>query len=181
MDADLKRDLRRQALAARGQGGDGAAATARLIAALRPFAGQVLAGYWPMRDEIDPRPAMAAHDGPVCLPVTLGRDQPLLFRRWQGEALESGPLGTSHPGPAAPELQPRVLIVPLAGFDRALHRLGYGAGHYDRTLQGLRAQGPVTAIGFAYGVQETAAIPAEPTDQALDMIVTDRETILTPR
>ena len=55
-----KAALRRAALKARGQGGDGAAMTRNLIAALAPHAGKVLAGYWPMRDEADPRPAMAA-------------------------------------------------------------------------------------------------------------------------
>lgn len=177
MDADLKQELRRQVLAARAAGGDGAAMTRHLIAALAPHRGKVLAGYWPMRGEADPRPAMAAHEGPVCLPVVLAPATPLVFRQWDGR-LEPGPHGTSHPPPDMPELRPDVLIVPLAGFDRRGHRLGYGGGFYDRTLQELRARGPVLALGFAFDVQEIRAIPAQETDQPLDMIVTDRGTIL---
>ncbi len=173
----MKNDLRQQALAARLQGGDDAALTRNLIAALEPHRGKVLAGYWPMRGEADPRPAMAAHDGLVCLPVVLGPARPLVFRQYDGR-LEGGSFGTSHPPEDAPELTPQVLIVPLAGFDRAGHRLGYGGGFYDRTLQVLRAAGPVVAMGFAYGVQEIRAIPAELTDQPLNLIVTDREILL---
>ncbi len=177
MDLDLKSALRKQALAARAAGGDADAMAARLIAALAPHRGKVLAGYWPMRDEADPRPAMAVHDGPVCLPVVLGAGRPLVFRRADGR-LEPGGFGTSHPPADSPELRPEVLIVPLAGFDRQGNRLGYGGGFYDRTLELLRAGGPVVAVGLAYAVQEIRAIPVEPTDQLLDIIVTDRELIL---
>ncbi|WP_287884769.1 5-formyltetrahydrofolate cyclo-ligase [Paracoccus sp. (in: a-proteobacteria)] len=177
MDPDLKSALRRQALAARGRGGDDAALTRHLIAALAPHRGKVLAGYWPMRGEADPRPAMAAHEGPVCLPVVTGPARPLEFRAYDGR-LEPGRFGTSHPPADSPVLVPEVLIVPLAGFDRAGHRLGYGGGFYDRTLAGLRAQRPVAAIGLAYAVQEIRAIPAEATDQPLDLIVTDRGVIM---
>ncbi|SMO51656.1 5-formyltetrahydrofolate cyclo-ligase [Paracoccus laeviglucosivorans] len=170
----MKADLRKQALAARMQGGDDAALTRHLSEILAGRGAKVLAGYWPMRGEADPRPAMAMHDGPVCLPVVLGPARPLVFRRFDG-TLEQGSFGTSHPPAEAEELTPEVLIVPLAGFDRAGNRLGYGGGFYDRTLEVLRAKGPVTAIGFAYSVQEIRAIPAEATDQPLDFIVTDRE------
>lgn len=169
--------LRAQALAARGQGGDQAALDRHLRAALAPHAGRVLSGFWPMRDEPDPRPAMAAHDGPLCLPVVPGKAVPLVFRRWDGGALEPGPFGTSHPPASADQVVPQVLIVPLAGFDRAGNRIGYGGGYYDRTLEALRAGGPVTAIGLAFAVQELEVIPAESFDQPLDLIVTDREII----
>lgn len=169
-----KAALRAHALAARAQGGDQVALDRHLIATLAPHRGKILSGYWPMRDEADPRPAMEAHDGPLCLPVVPGRAVPLVFRRWQGEALVPGPFGTSHPPDSQPGLRPDVLIVPLAGFDRRGNRIGYGGGYYDRTLQLLRETGNVTAIGLAFAVQELPDIPAGPFDQPLDLIVTDR-------
>ncbi|WP_265499806.1 5-formyltetrahydrofolate cyclo-ligase [Paracoccus beibuensis] len=168
-----KEGLRAQALAARAQGGDDAALDRHLRHALRPYSGAVLAGYWPMRDEADPRPAMGAHDGPVVLPVVPGRARPLLFRLWDGRDLVPGTFGTSHPPEDAPQMRPDVLIVPLAGFDAIGNRLGYGGGFYDRTLEVLRESGPVAAIGLAYACQELPAISAEPFDEPLDMIVTD--------
>lgn len=172
-----KAALRAQALAARARGGNQTALQRRLVEVLAPHAGRVLAGYWPMKGEPDPRPAMAAHDGPICLPVVPGRAVPLIFRRWRGEPLDRGPLGTSQPPMSLPEITPEVLIVPLVAFDGRLNRLGYGGGYYDRTLEALRRDGPVIAIGLAWEAQRLEAIPAEPFDQPLDMIVTDRETL----
>ena len=181
MTAALKAALRTQALQARAQAGARGDAqqvlTRHLKQVLAPFAGQVLAGFWPMRDEPDPRPAMRAHQGPVCLPVVPGRAVPLIFRRWDGGPLEPGPFGTSHPPASAGLLVPQVLIVPLAAFDRTGNRIGYGGGYYDRTLQQLRQAGPVMTVGFAFSVQEVQVIPAESFDQPLNLIVTDREII----
>ncbi|MDJ1007802.1 MAG: 5-formyltetrahydrofolate cyclo-ligase [Paracoccaceae bacterium] len=156
---------------------DPAPALARLEAALDGATGPV-AFYWPMRTEIDPRPAMerAAGRGPVCLPVTHGFG-PLTFRLWApGTLLTRDDFGTEFPA-GGPDVRPATLVVPLLAFDRRGHRLGYGAGHYDRTLDALRRDGPVTAIGFAYAAQEEPPLPAEATDQPLDLIVTETETI----
>ena len=68
--------------------------------------------------------------------------------------------------------------MPLVAFDGGLNRLGYGGGYYDRTLELLRKSAPVVAIGLAWEVQRLSAIPAEPFDQPLDMIVTDAGTHL---
>lgn len=171
----LARDVRAGVSAARG--GDQAAA---LIAALAPHAGRVLAGYMPIGTEIDPLPAMVAHAGPVCLPVVQGRDRALAFRAWQpGARMVPGAFGALVPADGA-WLVPQVLIVPLLAFDRHGYRLGYGGGFYDRTLEALRAGGGAFAIGFGYAAQEMDSLPIEPTDQPLDLIVTERD-IITPR
>lgn len=168
---------RRKAAHEAGQG----AACAHLAAALAPFGAAPLAGYLPMRTEIDPRPAMAAHPGPVAVPVIAGPALPLVFRRWQPDAaLVRGAFGADIPLEGA-ELSPRVLIVPLLAFDRRGFRLGYGGGFYDRTLAQLRGLGPVTAIGFAFGAQEMDEVPLEPTDEPLDLIVTEAGAIIPAR
>ena len=135
--------------------------------------GRVLSGYMPMRTEIDCLPAMAAHRGPVGVPVILGPGRPLRFRRWTPAArMVAGDFGALIPE-TGEWIVPEVLVVPLVAFDRRGYRLGYGGGFYDRTLEGLRTLGPVTAIGYAYGAQEMAEVPVEPTDQPLDLIVTE--------
>lgn len=144
-------------------------------------AGVVVAGYWPLGDEIDPRPLMAALAGVGCrlaLPVVVGRAAPLQFRAWaEGDVLEAGPHGTAHPPQTAPRLRPDVLLVPLLGFDRGGWRLGYGGGYYDRTLESLRENAQVRAIGLAFAAQEMAAVPRDGHDQPLDAIATERELI----
>ncbi len=141
---------------------------------LEAHADETLAGYMPMRTEIDCLPAMAAHPGTVGVPVILGAGQALKFRRWHsGAAMVAGEFGALIPE-TGDWVEPRVLIVPLLAFDRRGFRLGYGGGFYDRTLEGLRARGAVTAIGFAFAAQEVAEVPIEATDQPLDLIVTER-------
>ena len=169
----LARQRRAMAFAGRGPGD-----ADRLIAALQPHAGRVLAGYMPMRTEADPLPAMAAHDGPVCVPVVQGPGQALAFRAWHPEtAMVPGAFGALVPAEGASRV-PEVLIVPLLAFDRRGYRLGYGGGFYDRTLSALRGGGRVgrgaIAIGFGFAAQEMDIVPTEATDQPLDLIVTER-------
>ena len=78
----------------------------------------------------------------------MARGKSLAFRAWSpDDRLMLGPLGILEPSPAAAELIPDIMLVPLAAFDRRGHRIGYGAGHYDYTLAHLRKVKAITAIG----------------------------------
>ncbi|MFN0115804.1 MAG: 5-formyltetrahydrofolate cyclo-ligase [Paracoccaceae bacterium] len=166
---------RKEAFGARGPGD-----TDRLTEALAPHAGKVLAGYMPMRTEIDCLPAMAAHaarGGRVAVPVIEGTALPLRFREWTPAAtMREGAFGARIPA-SGDWLEPEVLIVPMLAFDRRGFRLGYGGGFYDRTLARLRALGPTLAIGFAFAAQEVAEAPTDAFDARLDLIVTEAEVI----
>jgi 5-formyltetrahydrofolate cyclo-ligase len=132
--------------------------------------------------EPDTRPlatALHAAGVPLVLPVDWSHGTPLLFRRWvPGNRLAVGPLGIAEPLQDAPELEPDVLFVPLAAFDRRGHRLGYGAGNVDRTLRALRVRKTVRVIGVAYAVQEELFIPNEPHDEPVDLVVTDHDILI---
>ena len=162
-------------------GAFGAAETVadRLIAAFRLPEGAVVSGYWPLADELEPRPAMsrlAALSDPLALPRVQGRGRALAFHAWRaGDPLHAGPFGVMEPAAEAPLLQPRVLLVPLLAFDCRGQRLGYGAGYYDLVLGDLRALSPEPlAIGLAFAAQEVDEVPAGPHDQLLDAVVTER-------
>jgi 5-formyltetrahydrofolate cyclo-ligase len=139
--------------------------------------GAVVAGHSPIRSEIDPTPLLqklASQGARLALPCITARGQSLKFRLWHpGERLLPGPLGILEPSPAAAEITPDIVLVPLAAFDRAGHRIGYGAGHYDRTLAQLRKLRAVTAIGLAFAAQEVEAVPALQHDVALDYVLTE--------
>lgn len=176
-----KKKLLRKSIAARRAEAHGtvdpSSALAMLDATLRNHEGPY-SFYWPIRSEIDPRPVMEAlsktHD--VCLPLTHGHSA-LSFLRWvPGQDMDIDEFGVAVPAESEP-LVPQTLVVPMLGFDRRGHRLGYGAGHYDRTLAGLRASGPLFAVGFAYSVQEEDELPIEPTDQPLDAIITEKGSV----
>lgn len=187
-----KRALRRDARAKRAvlaQTIGTAAATAirdNLLSGFEVEAGCVVAGYWPMSDEADVRPLLLALQEagiPCALPVIVGANQPLIFRRWVPE----DPLVDNHYGIAEPDDQaeivtPGLLLVPLIAFDRRGFRLGQGGGYYDRTLEALRtvpAGQPTTgqaaplAIGIAFAGQEVDSVPHDRFDQLLDGVVTE--------
>lgn len=182
--ASAKAKLRAAALARR----DGltpqqrAAAAAALARHRFPVstAGRVLAAYWPIRSEIDPRPLLKAIGRSAAgwaLPAV--GDGRLAFRAFaEGDALVAAPFGLSEPAPTAAPAVPDILLVPLAAFDRSGGRLGYGRGYYDGYLAARRAAGKgALAIGIGFACQEEARLPSEAHDQRLDWVLTEDEII----
>ncbi|WP_291841571.1 5-formyltetrahydrofolate cyclo-ligase [Maricaulis sp.] len=168
-------ELRRRAAQARPEAG-------QLLAAgfpdqWIPPAGAVVAGYWPLTGEIDPRPLMnrlAAKGVRLCLPVVMGAGRALSFRSYRdGDPLERRGMGVSEPLASQAECRPNLLLVPLLASDHAGNRLGFGKGYYDCTLATLRASGPTLAIGLAFDCQMVAELPAYSHDEPLDGLVSD--------
>ena len=166
---------------------DVAAAFAERLAKLGPEfarahgAGSVSA-YWPIAGEIPTQPlvqALHAAGFPVGLPVTGKRGTPLTFRRWSPEVpMIEGRMKILEPPASAEIVNSDLLFVPLAAFDRRGHRIGYGAGFYDLTLATLRAEKDIVAVGVAFAEQEVLFIPADPHDETLDFVITEKDTIV---
>ena len=177
-----KADLRAAALASRDALTSERRAVAAEAVAARglPFEimpGTIVSGYSAIRSEIDPAPLMrtlAAQGARLALPAVMARGKSLAFRAWSpNDRLMLGPLGILEPSPAAAEIIPDIMLVPLAAFDRLGHRIGYGAGHYDYTLAHLRNVKPITAIGLGFAAQQIEAVPALQHDVALDFVLTE--------
>ena len=162
--SDKKREAAAKALARRG-----------LPIEIKP--GTIVSGYSPIRGEIDPVPLMrklAAEGAQLALPAIVARGKSLAFRAWSpDDRLMLGPLGILEPSPAATEVIPDIMMVPLAAFDRLGHRIGYGGGYYDYTLAHLRKAKAITAIGLAFAAQQIEAVPALSHDVALDYVLTE--------
>ncbi len=143
--------------------------------------GAIVSGFMPMKSEINPLPLLkrlAAGGARLALPVVAGRGKPLIMRAWEvGSPLDTGVWGIRQPKPDAPEVDPDILIVPLAAFDRTGHRVGYGAGYYDMTIHRLRGLKPVIAIGIAFATQEIPQVPTTERDERLDLVLTEHEII----
>jgi 5-formyltetrahydrofolate cyclo-ligase len=141
----------------------------------------IVSGFMPMKTEINPLPLLrklADAGAQLALPAIAGRGKALIMRAWKfGDPFKTGQWGIREPVPEAPEVAPDILIVPLAAFDRAGHRIGYGAGYYDMTIKALRATKKVIAIGIAFAAQEIPKVPATEHDAPLDLVLTEREMI----
>lgn len=152
------------------------AAAEHFFSAIRLAPGEIVAGYWRIKDEMDCQPILVRlmdQMQPVCLPVVLGDEQPLELRLWeQGTPLYEAGFGTLAPSELAPHVEPDVIVMPLLGFDSRGTRLGYGGGYYDRTLAKLGKRPRL--IGLAFSAQELSEIPHEPHDIPLDAVVTEK-------
>jgi len=147
---------------------------AALLAELaRPDPG-IIGFYWPIRGEIDIRPAvkeLLRRGARAALPVITRRGEALEFAEWwPGMAMERGVWDI--PVPADPLwLHPTTLLVATLGFDAERYRLGYGGGYYDRTLAAL-APLPGT-VGIAHELGRLETIFPRRHDIPLDRIVTE--------
>ena len=180
---DLKKSLRRQALARR----DALDALWRVEAsldmaetvrdALAFEAGAIVSGFWPMRSEVDVRPAMFAlreKGARLCLPAILDGTTIVFRELVRGAPLVDMGFGTHGPGEEAEVLDPAIMLVPLAAFDARGHRIGYGGGYYDRAIARLAAKGLAPRlIGVAFDCQEVDRVPEEGHDVVIPEVLTE--------
>lgn len=121
---------------------------------------------------------LAAAGWTLALPSVEGEAGRMVFRIWdRTRPLVRDAIGLQAPSIDQPLVQPDLVVLPLLAFDRQGRRLGQGGGYYDRALEDLKARRDVFALGLAYSGQETANLPHEPHDQALDAILTEKEYI----
>lgn len=174
----LRRALtRRRAEASAATPNAAALLSARFLSSLTLPAAALVSTYRARGEELDPTPLDAALQSlghSLCLPVVTGKGQPLQFRAYRtGDPLHTGAWNIAEPLPTAPVVEPDILLVPLLGFDRQGHRLGYGGGYYDRTIKELRLRRQILAIGIGYAAQEMPQIPVAASDASLDIVVTE--------
>ncbi len=150
-------------------------AEAAAVLAVEP--GQIVSGFWPMRSEADIRPLMFAlreKGARLTLPAILDKTTIVFRELVRGAELIDMGFGTAGPGPDAEVLDPALMLVPLAAFDGRGHRIGYGAGYYDRAIARLIERGlRPKLIGVAFDCQRADAVPDELHDVALNAILTE--------
>ena len=139
---------------------------------------RTVAVFYPMGSEINTLPLidmLIAKGHTIGLPVVVNNGEPLIFRAWKtGDKLVDGGFHTQVPEPAATEVIPEILFVPLLAFDKAGYRLGYGGGFYDRTLEKLGQETSPLSIGIAFSAQQVDQVPRNQYDRSLDWIVTEK-------
>lgn len=176
--APLREEARRNRAALFERQPNFAAEISRFASEIAETGDGAVAGYIPIGQEADPTllmEALAARGRTLALPCIEAPRAPLAFRRWsKGEPLVVNAYGIMEPQMSAPSVVPWLVFVPLLAFDLAGHRLGYGGGYYDRTLDRLRREGGAIAIGIAFSGQQVEELPRETHDHKLNMVVTEK-------
>lgn len=202
--AQLKRALRRHAEAARAALGPDAhrrlsQAICRRTEAevLQPLAERLgrkltVMGYMPFRTEADIVAVLEwcwRQGYTVLLPRVVKQGGRLTLHRVGGlSELSLGAWGIREPGPTIPEWSESrcggidAILVPGLAFDERLGRLGYGGGYYDRWLAERAAAGlpDALAVAPAFELQVVPAVPSEPHDFRIDVLVTEERVVRAP-
>ena len=151
-----------------------------LIEVIEQMEPALLGLYWPYRSEFNAVAALGADaastnrviEAPLALPFAQRTPVRMHYRAWDGRApsiVDECGIACSEGAPVLPD----VVLVPCLGFTGSGFRLGYGGGYFDRWLA---QHAGVTAIGVAWaaGEIEDDAFGAQPHDQPLTLIVTER-------
>lgn len=162
--------------------------SAKIIASLEAHpamkAATRVALFWPIvqRHEVDLRAldaSLRARGGRVAYPAIDPDTNEMTFRFVDdAAALEEAGYGFAEPPSDAPEAARGdidLVVVPALAVDPMGHRIGYGAGYYDRTIP--KYAPPAATIGVAFDYQLVAEVPVTPGDVALGSIVTDARVI----
>lgn len=64
----------------------------------------------------------------------------MIFRKWKpkDKLVRSERINVEEPFDECPQIEPQILLIPMVAFTEDCHRIGYGGGYYDRTLEQLR-------------------------------------------
>ncbi len=169
----LRASFPRSAIASRS-----AAILARLLELPALRAARAVASFYPMeaKNEVDLRAldaALRARGVVVAYPSIDPETRLMTFRDPRDPAtMQPRGMMASEPEPSAPEVTSLdVIVVPALLVDPRGHRLGYGAGFYDRTLP--RYCPPARSIAVAFDFQVAADLPTTQGDVPCDEVVTD--------
>jgi 5-formyltetrahydrofolate cyclo-ligase len=192
--ADIERDALRKVLREKRAAmspSDRIAAATSLLAQLEDIPEFLtdtnVAGYWAVDHEL-PLAAviggLRARGQIYHLPVIDDQKRLRFEPWWPGMPIATNRYGIPEPtASSTPPLAPDaldVVLVPLLGFDRRGHRLGFGGGYYDRAFAFLREVERPTQpllVGIGYARQEVESIEPRDWDVRLDYIATERELI----
>ena len=133
----------------------------------------VILSYRALPDEADLSVLEQHLSARIAYPLCLGDG--VMEARFPTGAFRPGPYGILEPDPAASLLVPpeeiELVLVPCVAFDAKLHRLGHGAGYYDRFLP--RCTG-ARVVAVAFEAQRLSCVVTDDRDVPMDLIVTER-------
>lgn len=141
---------------------------------------QTIAGYHPARHEFDILNILKdlSNNHTIALPISDGKTGTLVFRKWNsfGELTANNSFGILEPSIDSEEVIPNIILVPCVGLTKHGHRIGYGYGHYERTINYLKShEHDFLTIGIGYEHQLVSSIPYTGAEPLLDWVITNRQ------
>ena len=134
---------------------------------------QTIAGYYPINNELNILPLLQLLSSigyQIALPC-ITEKKILDFRIWNmKKSLVKNRYKIHEPVDGILSI-PEIVLVPGLLFDKSLHRLGYGGGFYDRTIQYYSQKDKTKFIGICYPAQIIPKLPRAEHDQKLDFLV----------
>ena len=134
---------------------------------------QTIAGYYPINNELNILPLLQllSSIGYQIALQCITEKKILDFRIWNmKKSLVKNRYKIYEPVDGILSI-PEIVLVPGLLFDKSLHRLGYGGGFYDRTIQHFRQKDTTKFIGICYPAQIIPKLPRVEHDQKLDFLV----------
>ena len=112
----------------------------------------------------------------LCFPVTFGGGIMSAYEPDGVDAFAEKRYGISEPviersKPVSPS-QIDAIILPCVAFDEKLHRLGHGAGYYDRFLPLCKR---AVKIAAAFALQQLDEVICDRHDISMDLVVTEEK------
>jgi 5-formyltetrahydrofolate cyclo-ligase len=145
---------------------------------------RVVAGYRPVRGELDPGDALnrVADAGTVVVwPRVMSDGVTIAFHQVQApEQWVKGHHGIWEPAAHTPVVELSAIgcfVVPGLAFDINGGRLGQGGGHYDRVMASARSSGAPVFVGFSFAAQVIPVVPQLPHDARVEWLVTELEAL----
>lgn len=132
--------------------------------------------YYPVHNEVDLRPLLAKYGDQKTFLFPVTHRHSMEVRPYDGEdMMRRGRYGVPEPQTKTYKGQIDVIFVPGVVFDQHCHRIGRGAGYYDKFLS---KQHSAKKIGVCYAFQlKKHTIPHSLHDHKMDRVVTPQRTI----
>ena len=135
-----------------------------------------IGGYYPFNSEFNILNILSVLEKKkyqISLPI-ISRNKKMDFFRWTiFDPLKINKYGIPEPI-SKKKIYPKILLIPLVGFDDQLNRLGYGGGFYDRYISKYSDKYKITKIGFGFSFQKIKNLPVNKFDKKLDYILTEK-------
>ena len=138
-----------------------------------------IGGYYPFNYELDILNILEVFENnnfTLSLPKITKNNEMNFFRWPKNEPLNINKYGIPEPISNI-KIYPKILLIPLVGFDDNLNRLGYGGGYYDRYLSRAQNKDQIFKVGVGFSFQKVKNLPIKRYDKRLDCIITEKNII----